>query len=56
MEKQSKLKNELKDILKNIMLIIGGVLVGISVGFIFLPVKLSTGGFSRNCYGIILFI
>ena len=43
-------------ILNYIMLIIGSLMVGISVGSILLPVKISTGGFSRNSYTTLLFI
>lgn len=41
-------------LLNYIMLIIGSLMVGITVGSIMLPVKISTGGFSRNCYNFIL--
>lgn len=41
-EKKSKI------IFDYIILIIGSLMVGISVGSILLPVKISTGGFSRN--------
>ena len=41
-EKKSKI------VINYIILIIGSLMVGVSVGLILLPVKLSTGGFSRN--------
>lgn len=43
-------------ILNYITLALGGLMVGISVGAILLPVKISTGGFSRNSNNLILFI
>lgn len=43
-------------LLNYIMLIIGSLMVGISVGSILLPVKISTGGFSRNSNFALLFI
>lgn len=45
-----------KEILNYVMLIVGSLMVGMSVGAILLPVKISTGGFSRNSDNIILFI
>ena len=43
-------------ILDYIMLVIGSLMVGVSVGSILLPVKISTGGFSRTCNTSLLFI
>lgn len=43
-----------KTIIDYIILIIGSLMVGVSVGSILLPVKISTGGFSRNCHNFLL--
>ena len=49
-------EKKLKTIINYLLLIIGGLMVGISVGSILLPVKISTGGFSRNSNNTILSI
>ena len=49
-EKKSKI------LLNYFLLVIGSLMVGISVGSILLPVKISTGGFSRNCNNTLLLI
>ena len=51
------MKNQkIRSVLEYMMLIIGSLMVGISVGAILLPVKISTGGFSRYCNDFVLFI
>lgn len=49
-------KDKLRILLDYVMLIGGSLMVGISIGSILLPVKISTGGFSRNCNNIVLFV
>ena len=47
---------KLKEALNYVMLVIGSLMLGISVGSILLPVKIATGGFSRNSNYNVLFV
>ena len=47
---------KLKEVLNYVMLVIGSLMLGISVGSILLPVKISTGGFSRDSYHNVLLV
>ncbi len=47
-------KDKLRILLDYVMLIGGSLMVGISIGSILLPVKISTGGFSRNSNNTLL--
>ena len=49
-EKKSKI------LINYFLLVIGSLMVGTSVGAILLPIKISTGGFSRHSNNSLLFI